>query len=390
MIAPLLEASRLTLRRDRVAQIMAFVLPVAFFSIFAMIFGRPQSSATSRIDVAVVDEDHSDMSRYLIAALAADSSLSVIDSVAGGTSGPPRPLDRAGATRDVTGGAVPVAVILPKGWSATFPNLDGTGVRAEVLTDPSDPIARHMIVGLLQRAGSRVLQGGAAAPGTPGAGADGMLVAVNVREVAGEHGRSRNMVAFYAAGVAVMFLLFSASAGGGALLDEQDSGTLERVLNSRVGMTGLLAAKWVHLTLVGVLQITVMFVWAMLVFRLDLIAHLPGFAIMTIATAGAAAAFGLVLATLCRTRQQLSGISTLVILTMSALGGSMFPRFLMSEGMQRIGLFTFNAWALDGFTKVFWRDAPITALAPQVGVLLAFAAVFLTLARVSARRWERA
>ena len=36
----------------------------------------------------------------------------------------------------------------------------------------------------------------------------------------------------------------------------------------------------------------------------------------------------------------------------------MFPRFLMSETMQKFGLLTFNAWALDGYLKVFWRDAP--------------------------------
>ena len=58
-----------------------------------------------------------------------------------------------------------------------------------------------------------------------------------------------------------------------------------------------------------------------------------------------------------QSRAQLSGFSTILILTMSALGGSMFPRFLMSETMQRVGLVTFNAWALDGYLKVFWRDA---------------------------------
>jgi hypothetical protein len=42
---------------------------------------------------------------------------------------------------------------------------------------------------------------------------------------------------------------------------------------------------------------------------------------------------------------------------MSALGGSMFPRFQMTDAMQRLGLLTFNAWALDGYVKVFWRNA---------------------------------
>jgi ABC-2 type transport system permease protein len=97
-----------------------------------------------------------------------------------------------------------------------------------------------------------------------------------------------------------------------------------------------------------------------------------------------------VLATLARTRAQLSGFSTLLILTMSALGGSMFPRFLMSETMQKVGLITFNAWALDGYLKVFWRNAALWELWPQVLVLSALAATFLSLARLLARRWELA
>jgi ABC-2 type transport system permease protein len=176
----------------------------------------------------------------------------------------------------------------------------------------------------------------------------------------------------------------------GTLLDEVDSGTLERVLSSRVGMTGLLAGKWLFLTLLGLLSITVMFVYAMLVFRLDLLHHLPGFMVMTTFTAAVSAAFGLFLASLARTRAQLGGFSMLIILIMSAVGGSMFPRFLMTEAMRKLGLLTFNAWALDGYIKVFWRDAPLVALLPQVGVLTGFLVVFLALARFFARRWERA
>ena len=133
-----------------------------------------------------------------------------------------------------------------------------------------------------------------------------------------------------------------------------------------------------------------MFTWGMLVFRLPLLAHLPGFAIMTVCTAGAAAAFGLVLATLSRTRQQLSGLANLIVLSLNAIGGSMFPRFLMSETLQKISLVGFNAWALDGYLKVFWRQAPMAALLPQVGALLGFTVLFLLLARRFARRWEAA
>jgi ABC-2 type transport system permease protein len=229
--------------------------------------------------------------------------------------------------------------------------------------------------------------GAAAGPDSATRAGFGGMVQVNVTDVLGE--RKKNpIVSFYAAGIAVMFLLFSASGAGGTLIEEVESGTLERLLTSRASMTRVLAAKWLLIMLLGVFQITVMFVWGMLMFKLDLIPHLAGFFVMTFMTAGAAAGLGLVLATLCRSRQQLGGLATILILTMSALGGSMFPRFLMPESIRKIGNFTFNAHALDGYQAVFWRDAKLIELWPQVAILGALTIVFLTAARMLARRWE--
>ena len=139
------------------------------------------------------------------------------------------------------------------------------------------------------------------------------------------------------------------------------------------------------------------FVWGAFVFGIDLFdpSNLAGFTLMTVVTASAAAAFGMLLAAACRTRAQLSGISTIVILIMSAVGGSMFPRFLMPEGLKQLGLLTFNGWALDGYLKVFWYQDPDAGLVgsllrlwPQVLVLALATVAFLSLARVLARRWE--
>jgi ABC-2 type transport system permease protein len=335
----------------------------------------------------------------------------------------------------VRGGDLPLAVVIPKGFGASFGSFDSAGVPVDLIADSSDPVAPQLVSGLLQGAvmsgmpdvfmGAGVGQfeqhagpltpqqrraveewlpelrrsaerGDSAAAGdTLATAADstvaGMrgLVPVRVVDVLGES-KKNPIVAFYAAGIAVMFLLFSASGAGGVLLDEVESGTLERMLGSRVGMTQLLLGKWLFISLLGILQVTIMFTWGALMFGLDLLGHLPGFAVMTLFTAAAAAGFGMVLATAVRTRQQLGGLSTLLILTMSALGGSMFPRFLMSEGMQKLGLVTFNAWALDGYVKVFWREAPLVELWPQVGVLALLTVVFLAVARTLARRWETA
>lgn len=213
------------------------------------------------------------------------------------------------------------------------------------------------------------------------------IIPVQARAVVGQN-KKNPMISFYAAGIGVMFLLFTASGSAGVLLDEAESGTLDRVLSSRVTMTSLLAGKLTYNSLLAFTQLTVMFLWARAVFHLDLFAHIPGFIVMGLSTAVAVAAFGMLLASLCHTRAQLGAVSTLLILIMSSIGGSMFPRYFMPEAMQKAGLFTINAWAIDGFTKVFWRDLPVTALWPQVSVLLGVGIVLFAVARRVARRWE--
>lgn len=421
MIGTLLRINWTNLRRDRVAQMLTFLLPVLFFSIFATVFGNQGNSATTRVRIAVVDEDQSAFSRRIVAGLRAEKALRAQTSA--DPEGTGAPLDRAAAERLVRDGDVPVAVVLPKGLGSSAAMFGGSGnaPHVQLLADVSDQIAPQMVRGLLQKvamtaAPDILMKGGleqferyagALTPEQrtavdtwldelqPKAGgesaSDGSAgpvgLGVDTVDVM-RQGTSESLISFYAAGIGVMFLLFSMAGASGTLLDEVDSGTLDRVLSTRVGMGGLLAGKWIYLTLLGTAQLCVMFLWGWLVFHLDLFAHVPGFAVMTVSTTMAGAAFGLLLATLARTRAQLSGLSTIVILIMSAVGGSMFPRFLMSETMQKAGLVTFNAWALDGYLKVFWRNAPLVALWPQVLVLAALTIVFLGFARMFARRWE--
>lgn len=422
MIATLLRVSWTNLKRDRVAQAMTFLLPILFFSIFATVFGNQGRNSTPTIRVAVVNEDGSELAGRIVEGLKQEKSLRVRTSI--DPEGKGAPLDAAAAENLVRTGDVPVAIVLPKGLgdSAAAFGAPGQTVRVKLLADVSDQIAPQMVNGLLQKvsmtaAPDLMMQGGikqfeqyagtltpqqraavtawlprlkTARDATGTADAERAFgIGVDTVDVM-RQGKGESLISFYAAGIGVMFLLFSVSGASGSLLDEMDSGTLDRVLSTRVGMTGLLIAKWIFIACLGVLQLTVMFLWGRLAFGLDLFSHLPGFFVMTVFTAAAASAFGLTLATLAKTRAQLSGIGTIVILTMSSLGGSMFPRFLMSESMQRLGLLTFNAWALDGYLKVFWRDAAVWQLWPQVTVLAIIAAALLSLARLFARRWETA
>ena len=196
-------------------------------------------------------------------------------------------------------------------------------------------------------------------------------------------------IAMYAAGIAVLFLLFSSTGNAAALLEEAESGTLDRILVSQAGLFHIVTGKWLGILLLGCLQITVMFVWAEIVFRIQLAEHVVGFCIMTFSTAAATASFAMLLATLCKSRAQLNAVSVVIILSMSAVGGSMIPRFAMSDRMKEIGRWTFNAWALDGYQKVFWFQSPLTSLQNEVAVLLGSSLVLGVLTLLFSGRWKR-
>ena len=426
MILAVAKNRLMNLKRDRAAFVLAFVLPVAFFTIFAAIFSGAGKAVTRKIPLIVVDEDGSDGSRQFVEGLRSEAGLSV-GLKPGAESDTKGPLYTAAqAEQAVRKGDAPVALIIPKGFGAHPLAFGPGGERStvRVLADSSDPIAPQVVNGLVQkvamtsmpsalaRSGMSELEkwsGGltpeqrsrmeeaigaidrardGAAPATARR-ANAGLVAVETRDVVGEK-KKNPTVTFYAAGLGVMFLLFSATGAGGALIEEAESGTLDRILSTRVSMTRLLLGKLLYLAAVGVAQLCLMFVWGALFFGLELWNHLPGFLIMTLATAAVCSAFGLMLASVCRSRMQLVALSNLSILLMSALGGSLFPRFLMSEKLQKIGLVTLNAWALDGFQKIFWRDEPVWAIWPQVAVLVGLGLLFFFVARRVAERWEAA
>ncbi len=446
----------LNLLRDRVALALTFVLPIAFFTIFALIFGGMGNAGPSEsrpLKILAVDLDDSEVSRRLLASLDEQAGLRVTTELAD-EDGRPLPLDREAAARAVRAGRFNAALVIPPGFGAEFPAFGGNATPVELIYDPSNPVAEFAVGGMLQAAaftaapdilferGIEALEefggeltpaqreaveelkalladgfpGTAVGTGNEGPENDGNasgesaagnaafsgLVAVdsvNVRALDGPQDapRRNSMIAYYAAGMGVMFLLFSMTGAAGSILEEEESGALERLLMSRTSLTTIIAAKWLFYAALGFAQVSVMFIYGNLAFGLPLWTanYLAGFVVVASVTALSASAFGLLLAALCRSRTQLSGLSTVIILIMSAVGGSMVPRFIMPDAMETLGRFTFNGWALDAFLGVFWHDDPgagvlqslVPVLAP-VAVMLLMMGAFLVGARLAARRWE--
>ena len=177
------------------------------------------------------------------------------------------------------------------------------------------------------------------------------------------------------AGTAIMMLLFSIAAIGGGLLDEKEAGTLKRLLYSPLKPTDILFGKMGTALILSILQLVVMFVFSWLAFGLPIFTDLPSLILMILSTAFAVSSFGIFLVSIAKTRQQLQGYSTIIIMIMSAIGGSMVPLFIMPAIMQKIAVVSINYWGIQGFYDIFWRGLSLVQILPKMGVLVVFGLV---------------
>ena len=157
------------------------------------------------------------------------------------------------------------------------------------------------------------------------------------------------------AGTAILMLLFSVAGVGTSILEEKENGTINRLLYSPLKGSTILYSKMLFAFFISILQLSAMFLFAWLILNMDMSVNIPGLILMIIATSFAVSSLGIFLAAIAKTRQQAQNLSTIIILVMSAIGGSMIPLFIMPPILQKIALLSVNYWGIQGFYDLFWR-----------------------------------
>jgi ABC-type Na+ efflux pump permease subunit len=183
------------------------------------------------------------------------------------------------------------------------------------------------------------------------------------------------------AGTAILMLLFSVAGVGTSILEEKENGTINRLLYSPLKGSTILYSKMLFAFFISILQLTTMFLFAWLVFNMDLSVNIPGLILMIVATSFAVSSLGIFLAAIAKTRQQAQNLSTIIILVMSAIGGSMIPLFIMPAVLQKIALLSVNYWGIQGFYDLFWRVLPLKEILPKILILTGIGLI-MTLASI--------
>ncbi|HUX95795.1 MAG TPA: ABC transporter permease [Bacteroidales bacterium] len=183
------------------------------------------------------------------------------------------------------------------------------------------------------------------------------------------------------AGTAILMLLFSVAGVGTSILEEKENGTINRLLYSPLKGSTILYSKMLFAFFISILQLTAMFLFAWLILNMDMHVNIPGLILMIIATSFAVSSLGIFLAAVAKTRQQAQNLSTIIILVMSAIGGSMIPLFIMPSILQKIAILSVNYWGIQGFYDLFWRVLPLEEILPKILILMSIG-IILTLASI--------
>lgn len=348
------------LTRMRAMLIVLFLPGIVTYWVFTKIFEGPAGSLRP-FRAAVVDEDQTPESRDLIEALGKGNTALVRTE----NEEPHGPVLTTEIVRHQIRrlGKYRVAVVIPKGFSAAPNAISGPAHRGvDLIYDETQPMEADAVVGMLQMAAGRALfekmfpAAGARIPSrTDQSDDERVLLKVHKSGISIERMQIASKHVFLA-GIVPLFLLFTCANAARGLLEELSSGGIKRLLAAPIRPAHILLSQQLFAMVLAMVQCAAMYLFAWLVFGVAIWQIVGGLAVLTVATCLATTGFGMLMASFCRSSQQLDAIGTTVILAMGAIGGSMVPRFIMPPFMQQLGLLTINGWAYDGFIALIRNE----------------------------------
>ncbi|MGC9334879.1 MAG: ABC transporter permease [Anaerolineae bacterium] len=389
--------------RDPAALVLMLAAPFALTLGMGFVtgaFSGTGSSGPSDIPVVLVNQDSGQLGAELVGLFQSEDLAGLFAPVA--------EADPARARQEVDEDRAAAAVIIPAGFSQSIipaggSMLSGEVVQIVVYINPARPtsagVIKTVVDGFLSdvevaRVGGQVavvelLDHGLISPQDAArvggdialryaAGAQsGSSIGLNSVTSSGEEVEF-NILAFLAPGMALMFLMFTASNGGRTLLTERASGTLPRLLVSPTSTSQVLGGKVFGTYLTGVAQMLILILASTLLFRLEWGDPL-GVLVLVLAAVVGAVGWGMLITAVARTPGQVSAIGSAVMLTFGILGGSFISLDMMPRWFTVLSKITPNAWGLDAFTtlalggKVANIVTPVLALLVMGGVLFAVA-----------------
>ena len=375
---------------NRAELAFSIALPIL---LFALMYGALSSESDVFTPASVVDLDGGPHARELVDRLDSLASLEVEERT------------EADAAAALDRSAILFAVVIPAGFSEAlaageptplvFRQRGNGGDTGQIVAAIVRGIARDMATEARVRVRTqRALAGSGVSSDRIESEIESQLaslqesppVIVEVRRPGREPGdeSSDDLFSRLLPGLIVMFVMFSVTLAAQALVEDRRTGTLERLMTTRLGVNQLFAGKLLSGIMRAMFQTVVMLSLAFVVFRpggplayVELLAF-------TLLAAAAFTSVSLVIGAVARNRNQAAWAAVFFTLLMVVFSGTFFQ---ITEGtlMHSISRATINAYAIDAMQNILGRGEHLGQQWLEMAVMAGVAVVGLAVARLMFR-----
>jgi ABC-2 type transport system permease protein len=349
--------------RDPATLILALALP----TLQMLIFGYAINTRVEHIKTAYYNEDRGPISIQALNALAASQEFDLVREAS----------SRKQLEEDIVAGKVHVAVDIPPTFSGDV--LAGRSAQLQVLIDGSDSnIAQEAL------ASSSLIGQSLSAQLHPQVSINAAIVDVRPHMLFNPALRSAN---FLVPGlIGLVMQLITVFLMSSSIVGERERGTLDQLLVTPIGSTGLMLGKIVPYVTIGFVDFVLVLAAMVYLFQVPIAGSVPLLLALGVCFLFAALGIGLLVSAIAQ--NQLQAILMVFGFTLPSvlLSGFFFERELMPLIMQWFGLLIPLTYFLEILRGIVLRGAGLDALWPQV---VAMSALGLALIAVASVRFAR-
>lgn len=194
-------------------------------------------------------------------------------------------------------------------------------------------------------------------------------------------GGSPDFINQYLPGIVTMYVLFSLSLISRTIVEERRRGTLERLLTTRLSVGELFFGKFLSTAARGFIQTLILLALSYAVFQMFTPLSFLASLVVSIVFVAAAAALGLIIASISRTEEAANWIAVVVTMFMVMMGGTFFP---VAEGsvLATIGKVSINTYANEAYRAIITQGGSLGDVWRPLAVLAGVAIGGLIISRL--------
>jgi ABC-2 type transport system permease protein len=205
-------------------------------------------------------------------------------------------------------------------------------------------------------------------------------------EALGEAVEYPNWVQQNIPGYTIIMVFGLAVTTAGSIYNEKRVGSFRRLLASPISKASLLVGKMLPNFIMALVLIVVIF--AVSILFLPLLGLDPvtlgndplALVVLSLVLALCSTAFGVLIAAVTRTEEQMGALGNVGVWLLGFLGGCLLPPFLLEFiGLSAISKVVPHYWAITAYQDLMVRGQGLADIAPQLLALLAFSAIFFAI-----------